>query len=728
LVSVWDLYGNQPRQDIALSQRDEYSSVALNLPILAFVHDDTSLLIKNYSDKSVRQLEWLSGNEVRFFTDTGNITCFSIHPDGKSFAVGTDTRQIIRWNTADGSELSRWTSSYGLVSLAYAPNGKYLASMDQDLSPAIWNLASGNVEKLLAAYTRSTHLGWSSNSQTLFVTRQPDQVVLWNLPSGTAELRNFPRNWVQGMTLGITPPDNSEMLLLGSSGRQGTNFAKLRLVPLDETNKELPFDGYDTGNIFTIYNSHRNQWLTIGMQHDSYLRAWNDKGIVVNKYSLPIEDTKLRSFARASNGEKIALSDQAGKVYLIETKTGKLQHTIQAFTRPCHDTEFTLDSKSIMVTDSRSVKLFDAESGILQSSYDIHPSDPVRTAISNDGTKIASLIYSKEGEDLGIRILEAPTGRVLVSELKLLAHQQNFYFSPDARFLHLNGNLGGATGIILFETASGKQCFQVKLPTPYQYITSLPRISPDGRWLAAPLRGLESNQYAVAVWRLGSTQEPYLLKDFGGEVSSCYYSPDSKQLLTPCHDSTILIWDMTRWSLPPTEVYKEEEYTQLWHALGSSDAHQAFVAMYRWSTLPQAATWLAEQIRKNTATIDKEQLHVWIKQLDSSKFAEREYASQQLNRHVTDARNELKQALQEQPSTEKKRRIEQILNHAAESISMNDQPLQLIRAIAALERMATPESLEQLEQLTELKDNLGQEAKEAALRLRHQLMAVRKPV
>ncbi len=717
VVTVWDLRGTQLKQDLLLPQREDYSSVMMDAPFLAFSANPKQLLIKNYSDKSIRVIDLPSGTEVRVMTDPGLINCVAIRPDARFLAAGTENRQIVIWDVNDGKEVQRFTSSYSLVSLAYSPDGSRLASLDQDLAPTIWNPATGKKETVLPARTRSIAVSWSTDGKSLYVTRQPDQIVRWNLKTQQETSIQLPRRWVTGSVVSLSRTDGQEMLMLGSAGRRGVNFSKLRLFPATQSESALTFDGYDQAQVFPMYSAGRKRWMTIASLHDATLRVWDEKGRIESSYTLPIADINVRSFAINSVGEKLALSDQSGLVYLINTATGTLQKTINAFPRACNATEFSLDGKQLITTDLRWVKVFNCETGLLEKTYELHSSDTIRTIISTDGTRLATMHYVQEDEQVVLRFYDAVSGKVLATNLKLANHQQNFALSHDGRNLHIVTSRGRSTGISVMETASGKQRFQSDLPLPYYYTSSQSQMSPDGRWLATPASGSEPEQYAVILWKMGSTREPFVITGHRGVITSCHFSADSKKLLTVCNDSTMLIWDLSRWTLPGESEPGEKDFAQQWAILASNDAAKAFHAIYRWGKQPLAAEWLGKQIMSSTVSIDKEQITNWIKQLNASSFQDREQATKQLIKYAGSARQELKSALASSSAVETRRRLEQILSQAEETTSLSENPLQFSRAIEALELMGTSAAHQQLLLIAKRNDSLGQEARDAATRL-----------
>jgi hypothetical protein len=90
------------------------------------------------------------------------------------------------------------------------------------------------------------------------------------------------------------------------------------------------------------------------------------------------------------------------------------------------------------------------------------------------------------------------------------------------------------------------------------------------------------------------------------------------------------------------------------------------------------------------------QLARLVAQLDSSNFAERDKASQELEKRLHLAEPVLRQALASNPALEMRRRLEDLLDKAA---GWTPTQLREHRAVAALEYMGTPEARQLLEKL-----------------------------
>jgi hypothetical protein len=115
----------------------------------------------------------------------------------------------------------------------------------------------------------------------------------------------------------------------------------------------------------------------------------------------------------------------------------------------------------------------------------------------------------------------------------------------------------------------------------------------------------------------------------------------------------------------------------------------------------------------DAAEIDKR-----IADLDDDDFDRREQASKALADLGAAARPALEKALQGDPSTEKKRRIDDLLD-ALKARDHNPELVRLPRALEVLERLGTPEAKQVLEELAKGNPDapLTQDAKATLQRL-----------
>jgi hypothetical protein len=257
--------------------------------------------------------------------------------------------------------------------------------------------------------------------------------------------------------------------------------------------------------------------------------------------------------------------------------------------------------------------------------------------------------------------------------------------------------------IYLWEVVSGRKRATLKTK---DIITSL-AFSPDGRVLAAASNtsyfylGLTDDGTSpeegkprpprVHLWDVAAEKELTPLEGHRGSITSLSFSPDGKLLATGSNDTTVLLWDATRFKPKPVaEVQRRPEQLEaLWNDLGGADAVRAYRAIHKLTTAPKSsAAFLKNQLHP-IAPADAKQVVRLLSELDSDQFDIRDNAMKELEQLGDSAAAELRKALSGKPSLEVKRRIEQRLDKET-----SPEHIRAIRALETLERIGTPEARE----------------------------------
>src|SRR5262249_33676729 len=158
---------------------------------------------------------------------------------------------------------------------------------------------------------------------------------------------------------------------------------------------------------------------------------------------------------------------------------------------------------------------------------------------------------------------------------------------------------------------------------------------------------------------------------------------------------TVLLWDLA--GLPdgaaPPGKLTAKDLEALWAGLDSSDAKEAYRAMLRLLAAPHDAAALVGQHVKPAVgdKVDAERSDKLIADLDSDLYQARERATRGLAGLGKEARPALVKALESNPSVEKKRRVEKLLE-ALSKIAITPGMVRQTRALEVLERLCTPES------------------------------------
>src|SRR5262249_51202937 len=178
-------------------------------------------------------------------------------------------------------------------------------------------------------------------------------------------------------------------------------------------------------------------------------------------------------------------------------------------------------------------------------------------------------------------------------------------------------------------------------------------------------------------------------------VTALAYSPYGGRLASASADTTALVWDPyaeAKASRPSARELSTKEWDHFWMDLASPKAATAYRAICLGLTSPrQAVAFLTERLRP-AAGPTKAALAQLIAELDSTSFAARQKASLELEKFGELAVPALKQELENRPSLEIQRRLEQVLSRIEEDILTSDD-LRNLRALEVLEHAAHPDAV-----------------------------------
>jgi hypothetical protein len=264
-------------------------------------------------------------------------------------------------------------------------------------------------------------------------------------------------------------------------------------------------------------------------------------------------------------------------------------------------------------------------------------------------------------------------------------------FSPVGAFFAV----ADETGVYLFDVETGTQI--QSLHEGKEFAASALRFSPDGRTLAGGKSG------KVVFWETATGQRRAEFTGHHGEITALAFAPDGQMLASGGEDTTVLLWDLTgklnaavQTQGPPLP----RDYATLWEELALDDPAKAYRLIQRLTAHPAEATALVKaklppaQVKKLTdAEIER-----CIADLEHDDFQRRERAQRELAQVGKAASAALTKALQSEPSTEKKRRLTELLD-ALKTRRPRPEMVRPTRALEVLERIGTQEAKQVLEEL-----------------------------
>jgi RNA polymerase sigma factor (sigma-70 family) len=243
-------------------------------------------------------------------------------------------------------------------------------------------------------------------------------------------------------------------------------------------------------------------------------------------------------------------------------------------------------------------------------------------------------------------------------------------------------------GVRVWDSATGRTVSQFKTsPWPGELA-----FHPNNRFVAANTpQGIEI--YDIVTGTSVATikmHETICSTRTRGSYASCLaFTPDGRYLATGHPDSTILLWPVP---LPATkpEPLAANELEVLWTDLANADAGKAWRAVWRLSDFPKEAVTLLRGRIETVPAAPADETRSLLTDLDSDAFAKREAALSKLKKLGPAAEPALRQALQNNPSLEKKRRIEELLTSFDTPTAPTAEELRALRAVTVLERVGSP--------------------------------------
>jgi WD40 repeat protein len=283
------------------------------------------------------------------------------------------------------------------------------------------------------------------------------------------------------------------------------------------------------------------------------------------------------------------------------------------------------------------------------------------------------------------------TGRVR----RVIKGQHNWLslhsFSPDGRILAgTDGSMFGPNQFVLWETATGGE--RLRRPAFGKSIDTM-AFSPDGRTLA-----LGCGDGTIRLWDVATGEVQQSLPSDQGAIHALAFSNDGAHLASAGTSRKILIWDVRerRQRTGKARTLSREALAASWRDMADFDAARPFEAQQTLARAPQSAmAFLHERLRPIVAP-EPRQVQRLIVDLNSDSYPVREQEMRQLEQLGDGVEVYLRQTLEQRPSLEVRRRVEQLLEML---VADSPEHLRNGRALEVLEWLNTPNSRQLLDEL-----------------------------
>jgi WD40 repeat protein len=712
---------------------------------LASWGDDQVVYLANaVTGQALRQLGKTADENRRVYVGrTGKPLTYS--PDGKHIATyiverdqGSVNGLITIWDTETAKQVRQIKVPHRYYSgtLCYAPDGKSICFASTEGALHFFDPETGKEQRKLDRrdnqHINTLVLAPDGKS---FATRESQwgPVLLRDTASGKdikkfgedahPEASGFFTNWSWGdaaLTDVAFSPDGRQLAVGMASGA-------IRLWDVAGGKELLPAGGHQ-GAVTALFVSADGKTLT-STAADSTLRRWDlATGKEQGRVALPAGAGRA---VYSPDGKTFAFGTGTDKLHLWDAATGKERHVFTcggklgwALPPAGGGLTLTADGKRLALRDyDGTIRLYDPLNGAEAGKFSIKVPDQPTVAFVNgvapgiaytaDGSRLAIVGGSGAGDvnafDNGlsagnsvVRLWDVAAGRPTLQFESRKLDVLSLTMAPNGWLL---GTAHGDGTVSLWETITGKERLRLKTrdgsllagvtgafgggnrKTDVKLFSLV--FSADGRLLAG---GGEDRR--IHVWDVRTGKKLAALAGHDGPIQCLAFLPDGRGLVSGSADSTALCFDLSA-LLPEGRAAEELEADRLqalWTDLAADDAGRAYKALLALSGAPQQALPLAREHVKAATGVAPERVRLLLADLESKQFLVRQRATDLLERHAELVEDDLKRALDADPSLEVRKRLQSLLERIGTGAAPPPELLEALRALELLESIGTSEA------------------------------------
>jgi RNA polymerase sigma factor (sigma-70 family) len=715
VVRWWDLSKRTEIRTLKLPIRRRVFSAYHNN---ALSSDGTLAAIHVHTPAELRVFDLKEGGELHKFPDGGK-DIRAVAFAGKDRLVTADVRGMIEVRDARTGKLShRFPHGTPVDFLAVSADGRRLATFEHHSEDRrdrhrdviyLWDLAAGRKEHALRLPPGSGYQNalFSPDGKLLVTSsygNDEDMLTLWDTATGR-KARDLPG---AGVCLAFSP-DGKRLAAGGWSGKfdvwevdTGRRFSSEdsrhahanaaclsaagdRVVTIgasistwdSATGKRLdslavPTDPYwDRSNC----TPDGRFVLTFVRDGEAYRAAVWNVAERRKEFALPAPGQRVPGTTAFSADGSLLATAHPGKPTRVRVWDLRRRKEVRSFTHPNPVRLFFSGDRKTLFMAGPKVAAFDLASGKELFSWRLQPlksATQVTTVTVVDGKAVP---FDEDSRIAWRALAVSPDGSKLAAI--------HWTWAPV-------GKQSGEDRIALYDLASGKLVRHWNDSGQQANMLEALAFSADGRLLAS------SDGHAIHVWEAASGAKVRSFHGHRAELTSLGFDRDARRLVSACFDSTVLVWDLTG-RLRDGKLQRRElsaaNLEARWRDLAERDAGKAYRAVWELTAAEELAVHFLKQRLRAVPHPDPQRTARLISELSSTRFAVRQTAESALKKLDVLAEKALRQALQSDPPLEVRRRLEQLLQGINDPVP-SVETLQVLRTLAVLERIASPQARE----------------------------------
>lgn len=517
----------------AYSGKDKYArlwSVATGKLVNSFEHTD-NIHFATFSNKGklIATCSWdlsakiwdpISGKLLFSLEPKADIEKVIFSPDDKIIATASQ-KNISLWDATSGKLLKR-ISTFSTQDIGFTPDGKsiietesYSKDRSNKHSINVWNVETGTFKSQLKTRGEPV-INFSFSADGKYLAASDNQVtVIWDLSTA-----NVYKTLDEGHAVIF---DKTSTYLIGSG----------KVYDLKTWAVVSTFEGRVTGADVFVKSTPSDQISNDNTYVACFQGAKGD--IVISNFltgtvyrRITSHCASVKNVAVSSKGNFIAFKRFGEEtVRVLDGNTGRIITTIRSAKEywSVNNIRFTNDESKIIICDRDHAIIFETQTGKLLKTISMGEADVNSFVITSPDDKLL-ITESKE-----LKAWDFETGKQLYS-IKGSFYRGNACFSKDGKLI---GVPTSGRNLLILEAATGKTLITLNNPVSNFNDCSF---SPDGKYLVTG-----DDYMHVYIYNLETGKVIRRLTKHKTALNSCNFSPDGKYIITNDANGEAIAWD-----------------------------------------------------------------------------------------------------------------------------------------------------------------------------------------